>query len=278
MGQGGYCINREGSHHEATGVYRIDFYSDNTSAETFFTISALVSSVLLLCIEFVNRSRFRKSDGANEVYLLLPSYFGFLTAMMIVNLCFCFIYFASGEKHHNEDMTWGELIPVSLQYGLLHFFFEAPTFFLLRGGAANSDVVAAMGFGFISFLLAFGMLLLTGYYALLFECFVSPFAIYISYQGGVTAAYAFIALFPNLFVTRRPALLPYARCMLFYNIMWLAVSFSLFFGPDIAYCGAYIAAFVLDGIFPVFVLYYAFILDSQVCHVTIMYEVYCMSA
>lgn len=260
---GGYCFNRQDPEHASTGVPRVDFFEDDTRGDMFFSVTALLSLVLLLGIEFANRFRLRKSEGQNGTYLLLPSYFWYLTLMMSTKLIFVFMYLLCNRL---DDVIgrWGHVLPVSIHFATLHFFFEMPTFFFLRGGASRRDAWLAIMRSLVSFVISFVMLFTAAYFAIFSHLSDKPFAIFQTYQSLTLFAYGFIIVQPNYFVTRRPALLPYARCMFLYNFVWSVVSISMYFGSGEAYCAGYIIAFIFDGIYPPLVMYYAFMLDSQV--------------
>lgn len=256
------CVSRDNKDVHETGVARIDYVND-TNGELFYVLLTFFSMFLLMAIDFRNRYRFRKSDGkTGGSTVILPGYFTYLTSVAIVNLILGVVFLTSylAKDHFGR---WTNLTLMSIQFGFTHFFYETPTFFFLCNGAGRRDMHWALRGGGAAGVVAFLFLFIAGYYGLIKHCHETPFFIFITFRLSIILFYTLIVFAPPSLLYQRPALTPYSRFMVVYNVGWLFVNFSLFYGPDYFYCSAYFLNFVFDGLFPPLVIYYALVCDSQ---------------
>jgi hypothetical protein len=255
-----HCIDKNLHEHE-TGIARLDFVHDKYG-ELFNVCLSFFSMFLLMCIDARNRYRFQQSDGKAGGTVILPAYFGYLSSVAVVNLVFGLIFLMSYLLDGSFG-PWATLPLISLQLGFTHLFYETPTFFFLCNGAGQRDLEESLRGGGSVALAAFGFLFVAGYYGLMEHCYATPFYIFIIFRLMLVLLYVGVVFSPTSVLYQRPALVPYSRFMLLYNVMWSFVNFSLYFGPDYYYCSAYFINFMFDGVFPPLVLYYAFVIDSQ---------------
>lgn len=264
MAAGGYCRDRDAVDHDISGVPRIDIFEDNARGDLFFTVTSLLSLLLLLIIEIMNRSRLRKSGGNQSSYVLLPTYFGYLTTMLFSNLFFVLMYLA----HENLEKflgSWDHVVPLAIHFSVIHFFFEAPTSFFMMSGASTRDVHLALQWGLRSAVLAFAIMFAAAYLYIFNNDTATPFTLFMIYQGVLVSFYATVVFYPALFISRRAALRPYAACMLLYNSIWSVMAIAMYTSKnDSSYCAMYFISFIMDGLYPPLVMYFAFAVDSQV--------------
>jgi hypothetical protein len=236
---------------------------DNLHEKGVMNVAAITrfcSTLLLVLLYIRNKRRAAAAYGFAARFVILPSYFDYIGALIGTYFIFGVISSAGGPVRQLP-------IYAAVQSGVYHMFDEGLAFFLLQHGAGY-----------------YGMQVATLYAAMwgIIVC-LAYFIIYRveedDHKGGlddvalignllivsiIFVFYFAILVLPLKILYRRPSIYPFALFQCINMLLWISFIVTIYLEFDVGFCLMFLSRTVMEGVLEPVIIFYTLILDSEV--------------